>query len=141
MDSISIIKITTDKSKLDIQSIYEYLTQSYWSKGISLEKVEKAISNSYCFGLFLKDEQIGFARVITDFISLAYLLDVFILEKYQNKGFGKILLESVFNDKNLSGIKKWMLATKDAQLLYKKYGFEIIDNSSNKYMIKEKERS
>lgn len=141
MDSISGIKITTDKSKLDIQSIYEYLTQSYWSKGISLEKVEKAISNSYCFGLFLKDEQIGFARVITDFISLAYMLDVFILEKYQNKGFGKILLESVFNDKNLSGIKKWMLATKDAQLLYKKYGFEIIDNSSNKYMIKEKERS
>ncbi len=137
MDSISGIKITTDKSKLDIQSIYEYLTQSYWSKGISLEKVEKAISNSYCFGLFLKDEQIGFARVITDFISLAYLLDVFILEKYQNKGFGKILLESVFNDKNLNGIKKWMLATKDAQLLYKKYGFEIIDNSSNKYMIKE----
>lgn len=135
------ILITTDKSKFNFPLIYQYITNSYWSKGISLEKVKKSIENSYCYGIFLDSKQIGFARIITDFSSFAYLLDVFILDEYQNMGFGKKLLNSIFNDPKLVEVKKWMLATKDAHLLYKKYGFEELINSDNKYMIKELERS
>jgi N-acetylglutamate synthase-like GNAT family acetyltransferase len=130
--------VTTDKSKFNLEIIHTFLKNSYWAKDISFEKVKSSIHNSYCFGAFLNENQIGFARVITDFNSLAYLLDVFIINEFQNKGFGKQLLDSVFNDEKLSKIKKWILATNDAQALYKQYGFYILDNSSNKYMIRER---
>lgn len=133
--------ITTEKSKLDFDFIHSFLNDSYWSKGITKDRVIKSIENSYCFGLFLNDVQIGFARVITDFTSLAYLLDVFIDKNYQGNGFGNILLKHIFEDQNLSEIKKWILATNDAQALYKKYGFSELDNSNNKYLIRESERS
>ena len=130
--------VTTDKSKFNLEIIHTFLKNSYWAKDISFDIVKSSIQNSYCFGAFLNDSQIGFARVITDFNSLAYLLDVFIINEFQNKGFGRQLLDSVFNDQKLSKIKKWMLATNDAHALYKQYGFYILDNSSNKYMIRER---
>ncbi|MAT59208.1 MAG: GNAT family N-acetyltransferase [Ignavibacteriae bacterium] len=130
--------VTTDKSKFNLEIIHTFLKNSYWAKDISFDIVKSSIQNSYCFGAFLNDNQIGFARVITDYNSLAYLLDVFIINEFQNKGFGRQLLDSVFNDQKLSKIKKWMLATNDAHALYKQYGFYILDNSSNKYMIRER---
>ncbi len=130
--------VTTDKSKFNLEIIHTFLKNSYWAKDISFDIVKSSIQNSYCFGAFLNDNQIGFARVITDYNSLAYLLDVFIINEFQNKGFGRQLLDSIFNDRKLSKIKKWMLATNDAHALYKKYGFYILDNSSNKYMIRER---
>lgn len=130
--------VTTDKSKFNLEIIHTFLKNSYWAKDISLDIVKSSIQNSYCFGAFLNDSQIGFARVITDYNSLAYLLDVFIINEFQNKGFGRQLLDSIFNDRKLSKIKKWMLATNDAHALYKQYGFYILDNSSNKYMIRER---
>lgn len=130
--------VTTDKSKFNLEIIHTFLKNSYWAKDISFDIVKSSIQNSYCFGAFLNDNQIGFARVITDYNSLAYLLDVFIIKEFQNKGFGRQLLDSVFNDQKLSKIKKWMLATNDAHALYKQYGFYILDNSSNKYMIRER---
>lgn len=130
--------VTTDKSKFNLEIIHTFLKNSYWAKDISFDIVKSSIQNSYCFGAFLNDNQIGFARVITDYNSLAYLLDVFIINEFQNKGFGRQLLDSIFNDRKLSKIKKWMLATNDAHALYKQYGFYILDNSSNKYMIRER---
>ena len=113
--------VTTDKSKFNLEIIHTFLKNSYWAKDISFDIVKSSIQNSYCFGAFLNDNQIGFARVITDYNSLAYLLDVFIINEFQNKGFGRQLLDSVFNDQKLSKIKKWMLATNDAHALYKQY--------------------
>ncbi len=116
--------ITDEKSKLDIGLIHEFLSQSYWANGRSIEAVKKSIENSICFGVFLNNQQIGFARIITDHVVVAYLMDVFILEKFRGLGYSKILLQKIFNDERFKGVKKWLLATKDAHTLYAQFGFE-----------------
>lgn len=121
--------VSTDKSKLDINLIHNFLTNSYWANGISLDLVRKRINNSLCFGIYKENNQLGFARVITDFVTLAYLLDVFILESERGKGLSKILLNYIFSYEDLKDIKKWMLSTKDAHKLYAKYGFHPLENS------------
>lgn len=113
-----------DKNKLDINLIYNFLTNAYWAKGRTLDEVEKSIENSICFGIYIGDKQIGFARVLTDFVTVAYLLDVFICEEYRGNGYSKILLKEVFSDIKFSSVKKWMLATDDAHTLYEKFGFK-----------------
>ena len=118
------IKISDDKSKLDIGVIHKFLTTSYWAEGRSIEAVKKSIENSICFGVYLDNKQIGFARVITDYVVFAYLMDVFILEEFRGKGYSKFLLKRIFEDDRFSGIKKWVLATKDAHSLYAQFGFE-----------------
>jgi N-acetylglutamate synthase-like GNAT family acetyltransferase len=118
------ILISDDKSKLDVDMIHKFLTTSYWAKGRSVENVKKSIDNSICFGIYLDHKQIGFARIITDYIVFAYLMDVFILNEHRGKGYSKLLLNRLFDDDRFSGIKKWMLATKDAHLLYSRFGFE-----------------
>ena len=117
------IKISDDKSKLDIGVIHKFLTTSYWAEGRSIEAVKKSIENSICFGVYLDDKQIGFARVITDYVVFAYLMDVFVLEEFRGKGYSKLLLKRVFEDDRFSGLKKWVLATKDAHSLYAQFGF------------------
>jgi GNAT superfamily N-acetyltransferase len=116
--------ISTDKTKLDINTIHDYLSDhSYWSSGISFDIVKRSIENSVCFGLFENDKLIGFARVVTDKATFAYLGDVFVLDKYRGKGLSKWLMECVLKHPELQGFRRWLLLTRDAQELYRKFGF------------------
>lgn len=134
---ISTYSISTDKSKLDIEKIHDYLcNQSYWAQGRTIEEVKISIENSTCFGVYDKNENlVGFARVITDVSVLAWLLDVFILEEHRKQGLGKLLVKTVVEHPDFSLVNKWMLATDDAHTLYEKVGFKT-DTDSQKYMRK-----
>jgi len=120
--------ISDDKTKLDIELIHNFLSTSYWAEGRTIEAVKKSIEHSICFGVYKEDNQIGFARIVTDYTVIAYLMDVFILEEYRGKGFSKLLLTRIFEDDRFKRIKKWMLATKDAHSLYAQFGFSGIKN-------------
>jgi len=116
--------ITTDKSKLDLEVIHSYLSQSYWAENISLEIVAHSIANSLTFGVFCQNTQIGFARVITDFATYGYLADVFILASYRGQGLSKWLMDCIFNQSpQLQGFRAWSLKTADAHGLYAQYNF------------------
>ncbi|WP_425236351.1 GNAT family N-acetyltransferase [Ulvibacterium sp.] len=123
--------ISTDKSKLDIDTIHDFLsTKAYWCLHIPKEKVEISIENSFCFGLYETNKQIGFARIITDFSTIAYLGDVYILEEYRGKGLSKWLMETIMNFPELQGLRRWILLTGDAHELYRKYGWTDLADSS-----------
>ncbi|MEJ1221971.1 GNAT family N-acetyltransferase [Sediminicola sp. 1XM1-17] len=123
--------ITTNKEQLDTYKIHQYISQdSYWGMGRTLEDVQKTIQHSYCFGLYSKtNEQLGFARVVTDFVVFAYLMDVIIFKEHQGKGLGNKLINHIIKSDALSKIKTFALKTKDAHTLYERYGFEKIGNS------------
>jgi GNAT superfamily N-acetyltransferase len=129
------IVFSTDKRTLKIFDIYNFLSKSYWANGITMDIFKKQIKNSFCVGVYHKKIQIGFARVITDYIGFAYLCDLFIIEKYRGKGLSKLLMEYVLNHPELKNIKSWMLSTKDAHGLYRKYGFNALEEPK-KYMKK-----
>jgi GNAT superfamily N-acetyltransferase len=116
--------ISTDRGKLDVAAIHAYLTTSYWSSGIPLAVVEKAIRGSLCFGLFHGREQVGLARVITDGATYAYLCDVYILEQHRGQDLGKWLMQTVLSHPELQGLRRFTLATRDAHGLYSQFGFE-----------------
>ena len=119
--------ISTDKEKLDIKLIHDFLNNdSYWAKGRSEETIQKSIDNSLCFGVYKGSQQIGFARVVTDYAVLAWILDVFILKEFRKQALGVKLLESIMNHCDLQKLQRWGLATDDAHGLYKKFGFELI---------------
>lgn len=118
--------ISTEKNKLDLELIYGFLKNSYWAKDQPFEKIKTSIDNSLCFGLYKNEKQIGFARVLTDMARIAHLADVFILEPYRGMGLGKWLLQCIMAHPELENINKWMLATKDAHSLYKKFGFKTL---------------
>ena len=129
--------ISTDKSKLDVGIIHNYLcNESYWAKNISVELVKKSIDGSCCFGLFVKEnsttKQIGFARVISDCATFGYLADVFIVEAYRGKGLSKWLMETIMNCPDLQGLRRWMLGTRDAHGLYEKLGWTVLDEDTRK---------
>lgn len=116
--------ITTEKAKMDIIAIHDFLSNySGWSDNIPLEKVKVAIDNSLNFGIFHKHKQIGFARVISDFSTIAYLGDIYILDDYRGQGLSKKLMDIVINHPNLQGLRRWVLLTSTADWLYEKYGF------------------
>jgi GNAT superfamily N-acetyltransferase len=116
--------ISTDKARLQLDVIHKYLSEeSYWAQGRTLENTRKAVENSVCFGVYRQDKQAGFARVITDKATFAYLGDVFILPEYQKKGLSKKLMEAILADPELQNLRRWILATKDAHGLYAQYGF------------------
>jgi GNAT superfamily N-acetyltransferase len=115
--------VSADSARLDLDVIHSYLSRSYWAEGISREIVARSIRNSLCFGLYEGVQQIGFARVITDRTSFAYLCDVFVLETHQKQGLGTWLMECVMACPELQGLRRWLLATRDAQKLYEKVGF------------------
>ena len=120
--------ISDDKSKLDVALIHKFLTTSYWAEGRTLEEVMNTIKHSCCIGVYKGGKQIGFARIVSDYLTIAYLMDVFILQEYRGKGYSKLLLNRIFEDDRFKRVKKWMLATKDAHSLYSKFGFERIKN-------------
>jgi len=116
--------ISTDRKKLDISLIHNFLTfESGWSKGISYEKVKKSINNSLNFGIYFEEKLIGYARVISDFSTIAYLGDFFILKEYRGLGLSKWLMEIIMEHKELQDLRRWILLTSTAEWLYQKYGF------------------
>jgi GNAT superfamily N-acetyltransferase len=121
------IIISTDKEKLDPSVIHAFLTNSYWATGISLERVKKRIDNSLCFGVYVDEKQVGFARLITDYDSFAYLADVFILEEYRGVGLSKQLMNFMLKYPEVQGLRRWILATKDAHGLYAQFGFKPLE--------------
>ena len=123
--------ISDDKSKLDLDWIYDILSKSYWANTRSKEVVLKTIENSHCFSLFHNSKQIGFGRVITDYATFAYLCDVIIDDDYRGNGLGKWFASTIVNESKCSESRKWMLITKDAHNLYSKYGFAPIPNPEN----------
>ncbi len=118
--------ISTDKSKLDIEAIHDYLcNRSYWGQGRTIETIRKSIENSLCFGMYDESKHLaGFARVVTDFTIFAYLLDLFVLEDHRNRGLGKRLVDHIVNNEVFDAIRFWRLDTKDAQGLYRQFGFK-----------------
>lgn len=119
--------ISTDKTLLDISYIHDYLsTKSYWAQNIPLEVVQKSIEGSICFGVFYTPHQIGFARVITDQACFAYLADVFVDEKYRGLGLSKWMMEVILDYPGLQGLRRFLLATRDAHGLYEQFGFSLL---------------
>ena len=115
--------ISTDNSRLDLTLIHNFLRTSYWAAGIPLEVVRRSIEHSLSFGLYKEEQQIGYARVITDYATFAYLGDVFILEPFRGQGLSKWLMEVIVTHPELQGFRRWILLTKDAHGLYKKVDF------------------
>ena len=122
-------RISTDKSELDVSVIHEYLSErSYWAGGRTRETVVRSIDNSLCFGLYRGAELIGLTRVITDYATYGYLCDVFVLEEYRGNGLGVWLIECVLKHPGLQGLRKISLATRDAQELYRRFGFREVED-------------
>ncbi|MEO8019957.1 MAG: GNAT family N-acetyltransferase [Pseudomonadota bacterium] len=118
-------EISTDHARLDIAAIHAYLTRSYWSPGIPLEIVERAVRHSLCFGVFetASRAQVGFTRVVTDYATFAYLCDVYVLEEHRGHGIGKRMMREVMTHPALTDARRVMLATRDAHGLYRQVGF------------------
>jgi len=115
--------VSTDRARLDIDVIHGFLSTSYWAAGRTRERVAKSIEESLPFGLYEGDRQVGFARVVTDHVVIAFLADVFVVESHRGKGLGKWLVEIVTNYPELQPIRRWMLGTRDAHELYRQFGF------------------
>ena len=113
---------------MDIDLIHSFLTRSYWAEGISKEIIRRSIEGALCFGVFENDKQVGFARMITDKATFAYLADVFIIDEYRGLGLSKWLMEVIMSYPDLQGLRRMMLATRDAHELYKKFGFTQLNN-------------
>lgn len=123
--------ITSDKHQLDLEYINGFISQTYWAKDRSLETMQTCVDNSLNFGVFHDGKQIGYARVVTDYAQFAYLLDVFIDEKYRGLGYSKMLVKHILENELLKNVKVWRLATSDAQELYRKFGFTELSKPEN----------
>ena len=117
------IEISKDKSRLDIKMIHEFLTETYWAKGRTVDQVKTSIEHCLCYGVYLENKQIGFARIATDYVVFAYLMDVFILPEYRGKGYSKQLMTIINEAPSLQSCKVWMLKTSDAHQLYSQFGY------------------
>ena len=115
--------VSCDRRKLDLKRIHAFLTRSYWSEGVSRELVERSIEHSIPFGVYAGAEQVGFARVISDRASYAYLADVYIEERFRGRGLSKLLMRAVMAHPELQGLRRWILGTRDAHGLYRQFGF------------------
>ncbi len=120
------ITVSKDKTKLDVPFIQNFLKDVYWSAGRTMEEVQTTIDSSFCFGIYENDNQIGFCRVITDYVVFAYVMDVFIDEKHRGKGYSSLLINAMMTEPELHQVKIWRLATSDAHFLYKKFGFSAL---------------
>lgn len=119
--------ISTERSLINVEYVHEYLaTKSYWAQDIPYAVVQKSISGSLCFGIYADGKQIGFARVITDMACFAYLADVFVDESYRGLGLSKWLLQVILSYPDLQGLRRFLLATRDAHKLYEQFGFSLL---------------
>ena len=119
--------ISTDRRRLQLEVVHKYLSEeSYWARERTLEQTATAIKNSLPFGVYKGENQVGFARVVTDYATFAYLGDVFVLPEYQGKGLGKFLMETILAHPDLQNFRRWILATKDAHTLYEKFDFSAL---------------
>lgn len=117
--------VSTDAARLDLDTIYHFLAnEAYWSSGVKREQVVRAVEHSLCFGVYRASEQVGFARVITDFTTLAHVADVFIRAPFRGQGLGKWLVACMLQHPALQHVRKWSLNTRDAHTLYRRYGFQ-----------------
>ncbi len=133
------IQISSDKNKLDLNVIHKYLSEdSYWAKGRDIETIKRSIENSLCFGVYLNDQQIGFARIVTDYAVFAWIMDVFILPEHTGNGYGKQLIKAIKNYKELQNLQRWGLSTNDAHGLYQQFGFEALSEPKIMMEIKNK---
>jgi GNAT superfamily N-acetyltransferase len=119
-------EISTDAARVDVEVVHGFLADSYWAKGIPVETVRRSIENSLCFGVYHDKQQVGFARIISDRATFAYLADVFVLPAYRGRGLSQWLIECIMGHPELRGLRRWMLATQDAHGLYAKFGFTSI---------------
>jgi GNAT superfamily N-acetyltransferase len=127
-------QISTDRDRLDLNVIHDYLSNhSYWAQGIPFEIVKRSVAHSLCFGIYHGSQQVGFARLITDYATIAYLGDVFVLPEHRGKGLSKWLIETMTTHPDLQGFRRWMLLTADAHGLYEQYGFKSLA-SPNRWM-------
>lgn len=127
-------KISANKNDLDFSVVYQFIASSYWAKGIPQTTMQRAIENSLCFGVFTeRNQQVGFARVISDYATYAYLADVFILEEHRGKGLSKWLVAEILNHADLQGLRRFNLVTRDAHGLYEQFGFARLQ-TTNGYM-------
>jgi GNAT superfamily N-acetyltransferase len=123
--------LSTDCNRLDLDVIHGFLTASYWAQGIPREVVGCSIGNSLCFGVYKAQQQLGFARVISDFATFAYIADVFVLEAFRGHGFGKWMMEAIMRHPQLQDLRRWTLATRDAHSLYAQFGFTPLKKPGN----------
>lgn len=122
-------KISTNFADMNIDVIHGFISASYWAKGIPMATLQRSLENSLCFGVFTQaGEQVGFARMITDKATFAYLADVFILEAHQGQGLSKLLMAAIVEHPDLQGLRRMLLATKDAHGLYQQFGFTALAN-------------
>lgn len=124
MPSLGHYEISTDRTRLNIDLIHRFLASTYWAKDIPREIVERSIRNSLCFGAYSGPEQVGFARVITDFASMGYLADLFVVPEHRGRGISKLIMRAVLDHPQLQGLRRLLLATKDAHGLYARFGFQ-----------------
>ncbi|MGV3695710.1 GNAT family N-acetyltransferase [Flavobacterium sp.] len=118
------IEVSTDKNRLDVPFVQNFLKDIYWAAGRTIDEVQTTIDASFCFGIYLDGKQVGFARVVTDYVVFAYLMDVFIDEKHRGKGYSSMLIDAMMKEPELQRVKIWRLATSDAHFLYRKFGFK-----------------
>jgi GNAT superfamily N-acetyltransferase len=124
--------ISTDKSLIDFDTLHRYLdAESYWAKGVPVQTMRKAIENSMCFGIYKNEKMAGFARVVTDKATFAYICDVFVLSDHKRLGLSKWLMQSIIQHPELQGLRRWSLATADAHGLYAQFGFSKLARPEN----------
>jgi GNAT superfamily N-acetyltransferase len=119
-------EVSTDTARLDPKAIHAFLAATHWSPGIPLSTVERAIKNSVCVGAYSEGRQIGFARMVTDKATFAYLADVYVLEEHRGNGLSRRMMEGLLQLQDLQGLRRMMLATRDAHALYEKFGFKAL---------------
>jgi len=123
--------VSTERELLDLDRVHAFLAECYWAKGIPRDVVVRSIENSLCFGLYAAGKQIGFARVISDYATYAYIGDVFVIESFRGRGLGKWLMECVLEHPRLQGLRRWSLVTRDAHGLYAQLGFGPLKKPQN----------
>ena len=115
--------ISTDPARLDMQGVYDYVSSSYWGRGIPRDVFDRSVRHALCFGIYEGARQVGFARVVTDYATVAYVGDVFVLEPWRGRGLSRWLMEVISSHPELQGFRRWILLTRDAHGLYRKFGF------------------
>ncbi len=122
------VEVSSDRARIEVHVVHRYLAEeSYWAQGITRDKVERSIAHSLPFGAYENGAQIAFARVITDFVTFAYIADVFVLPAHRGRGVSKQLMQAIVSDPRLQELRRWHLVTRDAQGLYAQFGFTPLD--------------